>query len=382
VRAERGRVLGGVAAGIGDSLGADPTLVRLVFALLSFAGGAGIVLYAAGWLLLPLEGDREPSRRRRAFGFAALVVAASLAASGLGLSDSIVWPAALVALGVAVYRSAGLGLRIPPVVGAVLAIAGVAIFVGQNGAGGGGSPLLAPGAVALGLLIVVGPWLWRLARERDDERDQRVRSEERAELAARVHDSVLQTLALIQREAGDPRRVASLARRQERELRAWLYPDGTRVEGESLSSALEAAATEIEELHGVRVELVRSGDCPLDDRVDALVLAAREAMANAARHSGTDEVSVFAEASDGDVVVYVRDRGAGFDPAAVPADRRGLAQSIRGRLERAGGTATVTAAPGEGAEIELRVPASRRRLDGADPGAQAAAPPAPEREQP
>jgi signal transduction histidine kinase len=350
--------------------------------LLSFAGGAGIVLYAAGWLLLPLEGAREPSRRRRAFGFAALVVAASLAASGLGLSDSIVWPAALVALGVAVYRSAGLGLRVPPVVGAVLAIAGVAIFVGQNGSRGGGSPLLAPGAVALGLLIVVGPWLWRLARERDDERDQRVRSEERAELAARVHDSVLQTLALIQREAGDPRRVASLARRQERELRAWLYPDGTRVEGDSLSSALEAAATEIEELHGVRVELVRSGDCPLDDRVDALVLAAREAMTNAARHSGTDEVSVFAEANDGDVVVYVRDRGAGFDPAAVPADRRGLAQSIRGRLERAGGTATVTAAPGAGAEIELRVPRSRRRLDGAGPGAQAAAPPAPEREQP
>ena len=356
VRVERGRVLGGVAAGIGDSLGADPTLVRLVFALLAFAGGAGIVLYAAGWLLLPLEGAAEPTRRRRAFGFAGLVVAASLAASGLGLSDSIVWPAALVAFGIAVYRSSGLGFGLPPLLGAVLAIAGVAVFIGQNGARGGEGPLLAPGAVALGLLIVVGPWVWRLARERDAEHDQRIRSEERAELAARVHDSVLQTLALIQREAGDPRRVASLARRQERELRAWLYPDGSRVEGESLSAALEAAATEIEELHGVRVELVRSGDCPLDDDVAALVLAAREAMTNAARHSGADEVSVFAEAGDGDVVVYVRDRGAGFDPGAVPADRRGLAQSIRGRLERAGGTATVTAAPGEGAEIELRVP--------------------------
>jgi signal transduction histidine kinase len=197
--------------------------------------------------------------------------------------------------------------------------------------------------------------LWRLARERDEERAERIRSEERADLAARVHDSVLQTLALIQREADDPRRIATLARRQERELRGWLYPDSARVDGESLSAALEAAATEIEELHGVRVELVRIGDRPLDERLRVLVLAAREAMANAARHSGVDEVAVFAEAGEDGVSVFVRDRGGGFDPAAVPADRRGIADSIRGRMDRIGGSATVTAAPGEGAEVELKL---------------------------
>jgi signal transduction histidine kinase len=174
-------------------------------------------------------------------------------------------------------------------------------------------------------------------------------------MASRVHDSVLQTLALIQREADDPKRIAALARRQERELRGWLYPDAGRVEGESLAAALEAAAGEIEELHGVRVELVRIGDRQLDDRLRALVLAAREAMGNAARHAGVDEVAVFVEAGDGEVAVFVRDRGAGFDPASVPADRQGIAESIRGRMERVGGTATVTAAPGEGVEVELRL---------------------------
>jgi signal transduction histidine kinase len=237
----------------------------------------------------------------------------------------------------------------------LLVVVGIVAFFEQNLGAGTRQPLVAPSAVAIGLLIVVGPLLWRLARERDDERRERSRSEERADLAARVHDSVLQTLALIQREADDPRRIATLARRQERELRGWLYPDGTRVDGESLSSALETAATEIEELHGVRVELVRIGDRPLDERLRALVLAAREAMANAARHSGVDEVAVFAEVGDEAVSVFVRDRGGGFDPDGVPADRRGIAESIRGRMERVGGTATVTAAPGEGAEVELRV---------------------------
>jgi signal transduction histidine kinase len=353
VRVERGRALGGVASGIAATLGVDATLVRLVFALLTLASGAGIAAYLGAWWLLPMEGQPQPKRSVRIRGLALLIVSGFLMLRGFGLADAIVWPVALGVLGIVLFRRRGFGV-LPPVAGLVLAAAALVVFVQQNG-GGGNQSFLAPGAVMIGLLLVIGPWLWRLVRERDAEHAERIRTEERAEMASRVHDSVLQTLALIQREADDPKRIAALARRQERELRGWLYPDAGRVEGESLAAALEAAADEIEELHGVRVELVRIGDRPLDERLRALVLAAREAMGNAARHAGVDEVAVFVEAGDGEVSVYVRDRGAGFDPASVPADRQGIAESIRGRMERVGGTATVTAAPGEGVEVELRL---------------------------
>src|SRR5215211_5255911 len=252
------RVAAGVCGGIGDAIGVDPTLVRLVFGLLALAGGAGIVLYVAAWFAM--------SGRRREKPWAPLllvVIAASLALGALG------------------------------------------------------------GA----LLLVAGPWLWQLGLERDAERTARIRTEERAEVAARVHDSVLQTLALIQRHSAEPRRVASLARRQERELRGWLYGDGA-TDAATLAGALTAAAEEVEELHGVRVELARGGDCPLGEELRPLVLAAREAMANAAKFSGADEIAVYADCDDDRVSVFVRDRGAGFDRARIPADRRGLAESI------------------------------------------------------
>ncbi|HET7045387.1 MAG TPA: PspC domain-containing protein [Gaiellaceae bacterium] len=356
-RSEDGRALGGVASGLGSALGVDPTLVRLVFALLALASGAGIAAYAGAWLLLPIEGAPQPSRRRKAFGIGALVVAAALGLRGLGLADSLVWPVVLIAAGI--WQLRGVRQGRPPLVGVILVALGVVLCVRQYGEQTGVGPVLAPGAVVAALLAVCGPWLWRLVHERDAERAERIRTEERAELASRVHDSVLQTLALIQKE-GDPRRVAILARRQERELRGWLYPDASRVEGaESLSAALEAAADEIEQLHGIRVELVRTGDAALDEPLRALVLAAREAMGNAAKHAGVEEVAVFADVEDGGVSVFVRDRGAGFDPAAVPGDRRGIAESIRARMERAGGEAVVRAAPGEGTEIELRLGKTR-----------------------
>jgi signal transduction histidine kinase len=214
--------------------------------------------------------------------------------------------------------------------------------------------LLAPGAVAGGLLLVCGPWLWRLALERDAERAARIRTEERADVAARVHDSVLQTLALIQRHASEPRRVASLARRQERELRGWLYADQPLGDdGTSLVAALSTAAADVEELHGVRIELASSGDAAPDN---ALVLAAREAMTNAAKFAGVPEIDVYAEVSADEIAVFVRDRGVGFDLAAVPEDRQGIKESIRGRLERAGGSAVVTSSPEAGTEVELRLP--------------------------
>ena len=174
-------------------------------------------------------------------------------------------------------------------------------------------------------------------------------------MAARVHDSVLQTLALVQRSADDPKRVAALARRQERELRSLLYGGAHLNEGETLRGALEHELADVEEMHAIRVEIVQTGDTPLDERVQALVLAAREAVTNAAVHSGTEDVSVFVQVAEGDATVYVRDRGSGFDPVA-PTDRRGIAESIVGRLERNGGTAAVRSAPGEGTEIELRLP--------------------------
>jgi signal transduction histidine kinase len=234
---------------------------------------------------------------------------------------------------------------------ALVAIGSVALVIG-----GGTSPQpLSPAPALAGLLLVTGPWLWRLVQERELERAARIRSEERADVAARVHDSVLQTLTLIQRHADDPRRVASLARREERELRTWLYGGGQAGEG-TLGAALARAGAEVEERHGVRIELASGGDVPLDERMEALVLAASEAMANAAAHAGADEIAVYAEADDEQASVFVRDRGVGFDRASVPADRHGLSESIEGRMARAGGRATISSTPGEGTEVELVLP--------------------------
>src|SRR5215208_1615503 len=267
------RVAAGVCGGIGDAIGVDPTLVRLVFALLALAGGAGIVLYVAAWFAM--------SGRRREKPWAPLllvVIAASLALIAGGLM--LIW-----------RRGGSLRPGAPlSAAGLVLVAAGFALLLTRDDAS---DSFLAPGAVGGALLLVAGPWLWQLGLERDAERTARIRTEERAEVAARVHDSVLQTLALIQRHADEPRRVASLARRQERELRGWLY--GGTTDGATLTGALAAAAADVEELHGVRIELASSGDCAVDDGLRQVVLAAREAMANAAKFAGTDEVAVYAE---------------------------------------------------------------------------------------
>jgi signal transduction histidine kinase len=353
-RVERDRVVAGICSGIGEALAVDATLVRLTFAFLAFASGAGIVAYLGAWALLPAPRAETPPRGRRIVGTVLLAWSPILALSGLGLADSLVWPLALVAAGVAIGTGAaalGLGARLSQVIALVLLVAGSARFVNQN-KNGSASSFVAPGAVAVALLLVVGPWAWRLTRERDAEHAERVRTEERADLAARVHDSVLQTLTLIQKDPGDARR---LARRQERELRAWLYPDREPTAEGTLAGAVESAAAEIEELYGVRVEVVRTGDALLDERTQALVLAAREAMSNAARHAGVDEVSVFLDAGKDGLSLYVRDRGAGFDPDGVAPDRRGVAESIRGRMERVAGTARIVSAPGEGTEVELKL---------------------------
>lgn len=343
-RSEDDRVLAGVCAGIAKELDVDPTLVRLVFAVLALAGGAGIVLYVAALLYMNGTGW---------IAFAALFIALSLVLGALGLSQRTVAGIALVAAGLTVIwrRRGTIRAEAPLSLVGVGLIAGGALLVLSRG---DTSASLAPGAVIGALLLIVAPWLWRLAADRAE----RIRLEERAEIAARVHDSVLQTLTLIQRHAGEPKRVASLARRQERELRGWLYGSGPTT-GETLAGALGEAAAEIEETYSIRVELASGGDCPADDGVRAVVLAAREAMQNAAKFSGADEVSVYAEAADGQVSVFVRDRGAGFDRSQVPEDRHGLAESIEARMARAGGIATVTSSPGAGTEVELTLPLGR-----------------------
>jgi signal transduction histidine kinase len=206
-------------------------------------------------------------------------------------------------------------------------------------------------SATLGLLV--GPWFMGLARSLSFERAARIREQERAELAAHLHDSVLQTLALIQKRAGDPREVAGLARRQERELRSWLLERPGRGKHNTVVTALERAAAEVEELHRVPIEVVTVGDGPLDGRLEAVVQAAREAMTNAAKFAGSERVDLYAEVEPERVEVFVRDRGVGFDPLGIPPDRRGVRDSIIARMERHRGRADVHSRIGEGTEVEL-----------------------------
>ncbi|MCZ3386629.1 MAG: histidine kinase, partial [Actinomycetia bacterium] len=204
----------------------------------------------------------------------------------------------------------------------------------------------------VGIALVASPFALRLWRERDAERRARIRSEERAEIAAQVHDSVLQSLTLIQRNASDPAEVAKIARAQERDLRRWLYPAPSPLAA-SFRAALEELAAEVEDTYGVRVDVVCVGDVTLNERLTAMLQSTREAVANAGRHSGVDTVSVYAEMTPSEVTVHVRDRGAGFVLDDVPSDRMGVRQSILGRIERYGGRASITTEPGAGTRVEL-----------------------------
>jgi signal transduction histidine kinase len=338
------RVVAGVCGGIAASLRVDASLVRLVFAILALAGGAGILLYFALWVW---TGGRRPV-------FAVLILAlATMALLGaLGVSAGVVIGAGLLVAGLvllarrgATLRPGGASLFVP---GVALSMAGAVVMLDHIGKS---RAFVGPGAIAGALALVLVPWVWQLS----EERRERIRLEERAEIASRIHDSVLQTLALVQRDAGDAQRVRRLARRQERELRRWLYGRGYG-DADTFADALAQAVADVEEAHAARIELASSGDAPLDDALTQVVLAAREAMTNAAKHAGADEISVFAEVEPERVAVFVRDRGIGFDRAAVAADRRGLADSVEARMQRAGGAATIASTPGEGTEVELTMP--------------------------
>jgi signal transduction histidine kinase len=242
----------------------------------------------------------------------------------------------------------------------VLLIAGAVILVYGHESIKMLRPLGGAVLVLVAIAVLLGPWWLGIARDLVEERRARIRAEERADMAARVHDSVLQTLAMIQRRADQPQQVIQLARAQERELRSWLFdgraPGSVGDEDMTLAAGVRLIQQEVEAQHGVTVEAVTVGDCELDDDLAALLAAAREATVNAVRWSGADVVSLFAEVEPAEVSLYVRDRGRGFDPAAVPGDRKGLAESIHARMARRGGSANVRTAPGQGTEVSLTIP--------------------------
>jgi signal transduction histidine kinase len=376
-------VVGGVCAGLGKHLKVDPLVLRIAFIATAAAGGFGIVLYALGWVLIPADGPARWSAPRvpgrvdswqvgTGMGLLVLAVLLLFRAWGLWIGDALVWPVVLAAMGGAliwrqsataaapaperVGRPLGVGRRAlgRAGVGVALVVGAAVVFLWLNDALRPASDvLLSVIAVVIALTLILAPWWIRLVRGLADERAQRIRSQERAEMAAHLHDSVLQTLALMQRRARDPREVASLARRQERELRAWLNGSRPPAERHTLAAALELVSAEVEEDFGVAIDVVAVGDCPLDERGEAIVAAAREALVNASKFAGPEPVSVYAEVADDRVQVFVRDRGPGFDPAAVSDDRRGVRESIVGRMERHGGRAQLHTGAGAGTEVEL-----------------------------
>jgi signal transduction histidine kinase/phage shock protein PspC (stress-responsive transcriptional regulator) len=395
-------IVGGVAAGLARHLGLPVIWVRVAFVALTVLKGLGVGLYAGYWLLLPADtafetstpgaesatrGGRRPGVRRRLGDLGPLIVLATLGLGAILLvqatlgQGAVFWSmvVGLVGLGLLwrqadevqrerwitsgrmdparlVFGSGGWASYARVSVGVALVVSALFI-IGLDG----GSlqearlALLAGGLGVAGLLFVVGPWVFRLSTDLSAERAERIRTQERADVAAHLHDSVLQTLALIQKSAQDPATVARLARAQERDLRSWLYA-GEATDDRSVASALRGVAAEIEDSHGVSVDVVAVGDCAMHETLRPIIAAAREAMTNAAKHAGTGRVDVYAEVDDRAVSVFVRDRGVGFDPDAVPEDRMGVRNSIVDRMTRHGGSAEVRTAPDEGTEVRLRLP--------------------------
>jgi signal transduction histidine kinase len=401
-RPAKGRVLAGVAAALADMIGVSVLAARWALVALTFFGGVGIAIYIGAWLFIPNEGRETPiasaalaDRRtiQLVLAAASALVVLMVCATLLGTTALLgaVSPGLVSLAGlVAVWRHAGpddrvsaqrlarlltgtssttvptrrrlLAAAVRFLAGAVLiAICTSTLIKPKHLNRTDLTVALAALGVIAGFALILAPWWLRLGRELSGERRERARAEERAEMAEHLHDSVLQTLALIQRSASDPQQVQRLARAQERQLRSWLFdgaprgPMGLQDPG-TVSEGLASLQQDVEGVHGVRVEVVTVGDAELDERSRALVAAAREAAVNAAKWSGADLVSVYAEVEPGSISVFVRDRGRGFDPGTVARDRKGISESIKARVSRNGGTATVRSSPGQGTEVALALP--------------------------
>lgn len=368
VRARR-VVLGGVGDALARHLGRSATGVRIVLLGLTLLGGAGALLYLWLWAFVPRDrGTAEAPPQRTVPVAALLAVAAGLAAVVVPFTWHLAEPLPPGALEAAVLAVAAILWAVlvdprdarhessAPVVRYVAAALLVALGAGMfPGTILDGRPVVAVLCVVLALLGVAAllvPVVLARVRARSAERAALAREEQRSEIAAHLHDSVLQTLAIIQNRAGAGSEVARIARAQERELRDWLFA-GTDPFAGDLATELRTIARELELEHPVRIEVVTVGEV---DAIEshALAAAAREALVNAARHAGGD-VTVYAEAGSDAVEVFVRDRGAGFDLDGVPAGRLGIRESIVGRMTRAGGTAVVDSSA-DGTEVQLRLP--------------------------
>ncbi|MTD56291.1 ATP-binding protein [Amycolatopsis pithecellobii] len=395
-RHRAGRAVAGVSTGLAEHLGVKVLWVRATFAVLAAFGGAGLLAYGLLWVFVPqrpVEDTSQPSspkERQQAIGL--LVLGIGLAVGGSTVTGAISgWvaaPLAVTLIGAAVvWREAdesqrrrwrtgarsgvagvvlgggGWSAAVRILAGVALVVTGIGVLVLRSGSFDQVQfALIAVLATLVGVAVLTVPFWLRMVRDLGEERRARIRTEERAEIAAHLHDSVLQTLALIQKQAETPKEVARLARGQERELRGWLYgPAGYGAQkeingGGQLSTAIATVCGEVEDSFAISVSQVVVGDAELDEPLTALVQAAREAIVNAAKHADVEEVSVYTEVEPTSVTVFVRDRGKGFDPDEVSEDRHGLADSIRGRMERNGGTVRLRTAPGDGTEVQLAMP--------------------------
>jgi signal transduction histidine kinase len=397
----RGRencILGGVCGGFATRLGIQERNIRVVFALLTLIFGFGVLLYMTFWLVLTRSGEEHPiiqqifQNRREAqlvlvAFIATIVLIITLQTTGTRTSDGFGWPLLLSAFAAfAVWRGASTDERnhlteffnTAPFIGGTFAksrrgivlrvVAGAAlIFVGLHQLhrlggfwGTTGSAILGTAVLVFGVLVLFAPWWLQNVRELTSERRERVRVEERASMVAHLHDSVLQTLTLIERAAANEADVVRLARNQERELRQWLFsPETVTSASTSFVGLVGAIEHDVENDYGVRVELVTVGDCVPDERVTTLVAAAREAAINAAKWSQAASLSIFTEVEPTTLSIFVRDRGVGFDLDAIPADRQGVALSIRQRMSQLGGEAIINTEVGSGTEVQLVLPRSQ-----------------------
>ena len=400
-RVPDGAWLGGVCTGLATHLGWPVLVLRIGFVALALVQFVGVAVYAVLWLTMPpvtrttapglashertnLRTAEKKGRRGAevgtvlAVGLLAVGLLWLVQATGMGLSQQVFWPIAFAAVGVALvwrtadttdesWRSSHGPAWIAPFVarGRVLTLARTVLGLGLVGAAVGmviasqaglaelPRVFAMTGLLLAGTALVVAPWAYRSRIALQQAREEKVRADERADLAAHLHDSVLQTLALIQKRADDPRTVATLARKQERELRTWLYGDVIREE--TVKAALVAAAAEVDDERSIPVEVVCVGDCDLTEDLSAMIRAAREAMLNAAKHSGAPKIDVYAEVGDDLVEIFVRDRGRGFAMSDIADDRMGVKGSIIGRMKRHGGSARIRSSAEDGTEVKLEM---------------------------
>ena len=395
-------VAGGVSGGLALHFGVPVLWVRLAFVLLTALEGFGLMLYAGLWMFLPTDSHfsesapgldsatrtgKRPRRASRlrdagpAIAIGALLFGAVLAFEAAFGQGALFWPAVIAVAGVAllwrqadeaqrerwldssgginpfraVFGVGGWAAYFRVFAGLSLVVIALVMFAVWSGTFAFAGPVVVAGFLGVaGLGIVVGPWALRLVHDLGAERAERVRSQERADMAAHLHDSVLQTLALIQKNAGDAVSVARLARSQERDLRAWLFESvGTDA---TLAGELRAIAAVVEDTYSVVVDVVAVGDVDMTEALKPITDAAREAVTNAAKHAEVPHIDVYAEVSPAAVDVFVRDRGTGFDPATIAGDRQGVRGSIIDRMTRHGGSGEVRSAPGDGTEVRLHLP--------------------------